>query len=63
MSEPGETKIDVQERGAGGQVLDRRLYMQLQVYGGCADPKPLAAALEKAGVEAALYRDVNDPRG
>jgi hypothetical protein len=60
---PGEIKIDVRERGAGGQVLDRRLFMQLQVYSGCADPKPLAAALEKAGVEAALYRDVNDPRG
>ena len=62
-TKPAETKIDVQERGAGGQVLDRRLYMQLQVYGGCADPEPLAAALEKAGVEAALYRDINDPRG
>jgi len=65
---PGETKpevvkIDVQERGAGGQALDRRLFMQLQVFTGCADPKPLSAALEKAGVEAALYRDVNDPLG
>jgi hypothetical protein len=60
---PGALKIDVQERGASGQALDRRLFMQLQVFGGCADPKPLAAALEKAGVEAALYRDVNDPRG
>src|SRR5258706_9931205 len=60
---PGAIKIDFQERGAGGQALDRRLFMQLQVFGGCADPNPLAAALEKAGVEAALYRDVNDPRG
>lgn len=55
--------IDVQERGAGGQALDRRLFMQLQVFGGCGDPTPLAAALEKSGVEATLYRDVNDPRG
>ena len=68
QSKPAEIKsdamsVDVQERGAGGHSLNRRLFMQLQVYGGCADPQPLAAALEKAGVEAALYRDVNDPRG
>ena len=63
MSTPGEIKIEVQERGAKGQRSDRRLWMQLQVLGGCADPKPLVRALEASRLEAVLYRDVNDPRG
>lgn len=37
--------------------------LQLQVFGGCADPKPLARALEAARIEAVLYADVSDPRG
>ena len=56
-------KVDVRERGANQQVSERRLWMQLQVFGGCADPKPLVSALEAARVEAVLYADVNDPRG
>src|SRR6266545_5526856 len=66
---PGEavsiepTKVDVRERGANQQVSERRLWMQLQVFGGCADPKPLVSALEAARVEGVLYADVNDPRG
>ncbi|MBI2554761.1 MAG: chlorite dismutase family protein [Candidatus Rokubacteria bacterium] len=63
MSAPGEIKIDVQERGAKGQRSDRRLWMQLQVFGGCGDPKPLVRALEASRLEAVLYQDVNDPRG
>ena len=63
MSTPGEIKIEVQERGAKGQRSDRRLWMQLQVLGGCGDPKPLVRALEASRLEAVLYRDVNDPRG
>lgn len=62
MSAPGEIKIDVQERGAKGQTSSRRLWMQLQVFGGCPDPKPLVRALEAGRVEAVLYREVNDPR-
>ncbi len=57
------TKVDVRERGANQQVSERRLWMQLQVFGGCADPKPLVSALEAARVEGVLYADVNDPRG
>ncbi|MBI2524724.1 MAG: chlorite dismutase family protein [Candidatus Rokubacteria bacterium] len=60
---PGEVSVDVLERGARGQTSSRRLFMQLQVFGGCADPKPLARALEAGGIEAVLYAEVGDPRG
>ncbi|MFZ1059379.1 MAG: chlorite dismutase family protein [Candidatus Rokuibacteriota bacterium] len=63
MSTPGEIKVEVQERGAKGQRSDRRLWMQLQAFGGCGDPKPLVRALEASRLEAVLYQDVNDPRG
>jgi Chlorite dismutase len=58
-----EPKVDVRERGAGGQLSERRLFMQLQVFAACPDPKPLVAALERSRLEAVLYEDVNDPRG
>jgi hypothetical protein len=58
-----ELKADVRERGAGGQVSERRLFMQLQVFGGCADLKPLVSALQSSRLDAVLYEDVNDPRG
>jgi chlorite dismutase len=58
-----EVKVDVRERGASPQVSDRRLFMQLQVFSGCLDPKPLVRALEASRIEGALYLDVNDPRG
>jgi chlorite dismutase len=63
VSTPGEGTVDVRERGANQQVSDRRLYMQLQVFTGCPDSKPLAGVLEASGMEAVLYADVNDPRG
>jgi chlorite dismutase len=63
VSTSEEIKVDVRERGAGGQTSDRRLYVQLQVFTGATDPKPLVGALEASGFEAVLYRDVNDPRG
>jgi hypothetical protein len=58
-----ERRPDVHERGAQGQTSTRRLWMQLQAFGGCLDPKPLVRALEASRVEAVLYQDVNDPRG
>ncbi len=60
----GETpRVDVLERGAHGQTSTRRLWMQLQAFGGAPEPKALVAALEASGIEGVLYRDVNDPRG
>jgi chlorite dismutase len=58
-----ETKVDVRERGANGQLADRRLFVQLQAFGGCADAKPLVRSLEASRLDAVLYQDVNDPRG
>jgi len=37
--------------------------MQLQVFTGCTDPKPLIAALEVSQAEVVLYLDVCDPNG
>src|SRR5262249_56601270 len=58
-----DAKVDVREHGAKGQTTEHRLYMQLQVFTGCGDAKPLVRVLESSGIEGALYRDVNDPRG
>ena len=58
-----DLKAEVRERGAGGLAIDRRLFMQLQVFTSCADPKPLVSALEASRLEAVLYEDVNDPEG
>jgi len=45
------------------QRSNERLFMQLLAFGGCPDSRPLAAALDRAGVSGVLYEDVNDPRG
>lgn len=63
MSTGDDGKVDVRERGASQQTADRRLFMQLQAFGGCSDVKPLVRALEASRLEAVLYSDVNDPRG
>ncbi|PYN75984.1 MAG: hypothetical protein DMD96_26635 [Candidatus Rokuibacteriota bacterium] len=63
MSASDTTKIDVQERGADRQTSERRLFIQLSVFGGCLDAKPLLRALESSRLEAVLYQDVNDSRG
>jgi chlorite dismutase len=58
-----EAGVDVRERGANQQSADKRLFMQLQAFGGCSDVKPLVRALEATRLEAVLCQDVNDPRG
>lgn len=64
---PSQDLPDLREKGGAKngqpQCLDRRLFMQFQAFGGCQDSKPLAQALATAGVEGALYEDINDPRG
>src|SRR5688572_16198201 len=63
----GPEPPDLSEKGGmkNGQPQrsDVRLFMQLLAFGGCADPRPLAATLERDGVTGVLYDDVNDPRG
>ncbi len=44
MDGPG---VDVREKGANQQISERRLFMQLQVWTGCPDGKPLVAAMER----------------
>lgn len=67
MMEPGLPVPEIAEKGGprdgAPQVLDRRLYMQLQAFGGCPDPAPLVAALTAAPFGAVLYADAGDPRG
>jgi Chlorite dismutase len=67
LDEETRDEADVAEHGrtAEGErtSLDRRLFMQLQAFGGAGDTSELVSALEHAGVEGALYEDVNDPTG
>ncbi len=64
---PADAGPDVAEHGrtAEGEptTLDRRLFMQLQAFGGATDTPGLVSALESAGLEGALYEDANDPSG
>ena len=55
--------IDIREKGAADQILDKRLFCQLQVFTGCQDPQALVETLKASSVESVLYLDVNDPRG
>ena len=63
MSTGDEGTVDLRERGANQQTSERRLFVQLQAFGGAADAKLLVRALETSRIEAVLYQDVNDPRG
>src|SRR5689334_12690444 len=63
----GPEPPDLSEKGGikNGQPQrsNERLFMQLLAFGGCPDARPLASALDRAGVRGVLYEDVNDPRG
>ncbi len=62
-----ENRIDVREHGlapdGSRSTIDRRLFMQLQVFTGCPDAEAVASRVEASGIEAVVYLDVNDPRG
>jgi chlorite dismutase len=67
MAEKTKSRLDIQEHGIDRdgtkRTSDRRLFMQLQVFGGCSDKNALVEELERRAVEGVLYQDVNDPRG
>jgi chlorite dismutase len=67
MSEEKKLKIDILEHGLdrdGNRAsCDKRLFMQLQAFGGCTNEKDLIEKLEQAGMEGVVYKDVNDPQG
>ena len=58
---------DLIEHGAPvrgeAQTLDSRLFVQLQVFTGCLDSAPVIEAVASSGLEAAVYANLNDPRG
>ena len=64
---PESETLDILEHGRaedGRRITsNRRLFMQLFAYGGCADTTPLVDALGSNAIEGALYEDVNDPHG
>jgi chlorite dismutase len=68
--EKGRARIeppDLSEKGGlkdgQPQRSDERLFMQLLAFGGCRDSSTIARALQQAGVDGAVYEDVNDPHG
>ena len=58
---------DLREHGAARdgvpQTIERRLFMQLQVFTGCLKPAEMVSALKTSGLESVVYLDVNDPQG
>jgi hypothetical protein len=64
---PREHAIDVREKGGPRdgvpQTSDRRLFVQFLAFGDCDDAGAVARGLEGAGVAAAVYADLHDPRG
>ncbi len=58
---------DMRERGmpvrGTPQLMDRRLYVQLQCFTGANGAGSLVEALKKSGLESVLYASVNDPHG
>ena len=58
---------DLLEHGAPikgqAQSLDARLFVQLQVFTGCLDVLPVVDAVSQSGLVAAVYTNLNDPRG
>ncbi len=54
---------DLAEKGAKGQTLDRRLFMQFLSFGQCHDTQALIETLHHANVRGVLYADAHDPFG
>ena len=45
------------------QTLDKRLFVQLHVFTGCASARTVADLVRDSGLEAAVYANLNDPSG
>ena len=58
---------DLREHGAPvrgqPQTLDRRLFVQLHVFTGCLSTGSVVDTVRRSGLDAAVYADLNDPRG
>jgi len=58
---------DISERGGlkdgRPQRSDRRLFLQLQAFGGCSDSSAVASHLATCADAVVVYEDLNDPRG
>ncbi len=63
MNRPTVESPDLHEHGARGQTLNRRLYMQMLVMRGKADPASLIRVLEQEAIPGALYEQLHDPAG
>ncbi len=57
LSETGGLKDGAPQRS------DRRLYMQLLCFGGCADASSVAGTLSGLPIETVIYEELNDPTG
>ena len=64
---PDDAAPDLREHGGPvrgePQTLDTRLFVQLQVFTGCLDTAPVVDAVRESGLIAAVYANLNDPRG
>ena len=63
-----DTKVpDLREHGTPvrgePQTSTRRLFVQLHVFTGCFDTDGVVDAVRASGIDAAVYADLNDPRG
>ena len=58
---------DLREHGAPvrgqAQTLERRLFVQLHVFTGCLSTGSVVDAVQRSGLDAVVYADLNDPRG
>lgn len=65
MSKPEDTRLDLSEKGRGGESLDRRLFVQFLGFGGIdpAGESLLVRDLENSSLTAVLYSDINDYKG
>jgi chlorite dismutase len=66
-TEPERFVPDIVEHGGPlrgqPQALNRRLFLQLQVFTACFDASAVVDAVKQSGLEAVVYANVNDARG